>query len=62
LVIMSLRDISAETSSCRFGFDSRLQTLICNELVVMKSKEVRTGCNPAKSSNEAVAQRGLFGQ
>jgi hypothetical protein len=37
------------------GLDARLTTLLCTKISVVKSKEVKTGCNLAESSKESYA-------
>jgi hypothetical protein len=54
------RNKKQRPDSAGLGLDSRLKTLICKEIIVTKSKEVKTDRNPAKSSNEAVPQNGLL--
>jgi hypothetical protein len=39
------------------GLDARLTTLLCKEDIVVISKEVKTGCNLAKSSEEGYGSK-----
>jgi hypothetical protein len=41
--------------------DARLKTLLCEEIILAKSKEVKPGCNLAESSNKGCgSKRGCF--
>jgi hypothetical protein len=40
---LSLGNINTGTWPSRFGLDARLMTLLCKEIIVVKSKEVKTG-------------------
>jgi hypothetical protein len=51
------REIKKKTGSPGWGLDSRLMTLPCKEIIVAKFKEVKTGCNLAKSSKEGYGSK-----
>jgi hypothetical protein len=38
--------------------DARLTTLLCKKYILVKSKEVKTGCNLAESCNEGYGSKG----
>jgi hypothetical protein len=40
-----------------WGLDARLMTLLCMQIIVTKSKKVKTGCNLAESSMEGCGSK-----
>jgi hypothetical protein len=59
---LSLGDINTRTGSSMLGMDARLMTLLCKNITVTKSKEMKTRCNLAESSeaNYCLLKKGCF--
>jgi hypothetical protein len=43
-----------------WGLDARLTALFCKQIIVTKSKDVKTGCSMSESSKEGYGSNGGF--